>query len=55
MTWGWVVWVTIGAAAGVVALAFAAQSHITRPLGLVACTACFATGVSLMFPDLIDD
>jgi TRAP transporter 4TM/12TM fusion protein len=55
MTWGWAVWVTIGAAAGVVALAFAAQGHITRPLGLFARTACFAAGVSLMFPDLIDD
>ena len=55
MTWGWVVWVTIGAAAGVAALAFAAQGHILRPLGLVARTACFAAGVSLMFPDLVDD
>jgi TRAP-type uncharacterized transport system fused permease subunit len=55
MSWGWAVWVTIGAAAGVVALAFAAQGHITRPLGLAARTACFAAGVSLMFPDLIDD
>ena len=55
MTWGWVVWVTIGAVAGVAALAFAAQGHILRPLGLVARTACFAAGVSLMFPDLVDD
>ena len=55
MSWGWAVWVTIGAAAGVVALAFAAQGHITRPLSVVARVACFAAGVSLMFPDLIDD
>ena len=55
MNWGWAVWVTIGAAAGVVALAFAAQGHITRPLGLFARMACFAAGVSLMFPDLVDD
>ena len=55
MNWMWAVWVTIGAAAGVVALAFAAQGHITRPLGVAARLACFAAGVSLMFPDLIDD
>jgi TRAP-type uncharacterized transport system fused permease subunit len=55
MNWGWVAWVTIGAAAGVLALAFAAQGHIKRPLGVVARTACFVAGVSLMFPDLIDD
>ena len=54
MTWGWAVWVTIGAAFGVLALAFAAQGHITRPLGVAARVACFAAGVSLMFPDLID-
>ncbi len=55
MSWMWAIWVTIGAAAGVVALAFAAQGHITRPLGIGARIVCFAAGVSLMFPDLIDD
>ena len=55
MTWGWAVWVTIGAASGVLALAFAAQGHIVRPLGVAARTACLAAGLSLMFPDLIDD
>ena len=55
MSWMWAVWVTIGAAAGVVALAFAAQGHITRPLGIGTRIVCLAAGVSLMFPDLIDD
>lgn len=55
VTWGSVIWVTIGAAAGVVALAFAAQGHITRPLGIGARIVCFVAGVSLMFPDLVDD
>ncbi len=55
MSWMWAVWVTIGAAAGVVALAFAAQGHITRPLGIGTRIFCFAAGVSLMFPDLVDD
>ena len=55
MSWMWAIWVTIGAAAGVVALAFAAQGHITRPLGIGTRIFCFAAGVSLMFPDLVDD
>ncbi|MBX9945917.1 MAG: TRAP transporter fused permease subunit [Reyranella sp.] len=55
MTWGWAVWVTIGAASGVLALAFAAQGHIVRRLGVAVRTVCFAAGLSLMFPDLIDD
>ncbi|MDI1284836.1 MAG: hypothetical protein PSV46_10595 [Reyranella sp.] len=32
-----------------------AQGHITRPLGLGTRVFCFAAGVSLMFPDLVDD
>jgi TRAP transporter 4TM/12TM fusion protein len=55
MNWMWAIWVTIGAAAGVAALAFGAQGHIKRPLGLVARLGCVVAGVLLMFPDLVDD
>ena len=53
--WGWAIWVTIGAAVGIVALAFATQGHMRRPLSIVERVVCFVAGIACTFPDLIDD
>ena len=55
MSWGWVPWVTLGAAGGILALAIAAQGHLWRPLGWVQRIVCVVAGVSLTFPDIVDD
>ena len=54
MSWGWVPWVTLGAAGGILALAIAAQGHLRRPLGLAERGVCIAAGVALTFPELVD-
>lgn len=55
MSWGWVPWVTLGAAGGIVALAIAAQGHLWRPVGIGNRVICGLAGVALTFPDIIDD
>lgn len=55
MSWGWVPWVTLGAAGGIFALAIAAQGHLWRPLGWPQRALCALAGISLTFPDVIDD
>jgi TRAP-type uncharacterized transport system fused permease subunit len=55
MSWAWVPWVTLGAAGGILALAMAAQGHLWRPLGVPQRAACVIAGISLTFPDIVDD
>ncbi len=55
MSWGWVPWVTLGAAGGIFALAIAAQGHLWRPLGWPQRALCALAGISLTFPDVVDD
>ena len=55
VAWFWVVWVTLGAAVGIVALAFATQGHMRRPLSVVERLLCGIAGIACTFPDLIDD
>ncbi|MCA0304638.1 MAG: TRAP transporter fused permease subunit [Proteobacteria bacterium] len=55
MSWAWVPWVTLGAAGGILALAIAAQGHLWRPLGLPQRVLCALAGISLTFPDIVDD
>src|SRR5215203_1794892 len=55
MSWGWVPWVTLGAAGGILALAISAQGHLWRPLGVPQRIACVVAGISLTFPDIVDD
>ena len=55
MSWGWVPWVTLGAAGGILALAMAAQGQLWRPLGVPQRIACVIAGISLTFPDIVDD
>jgi len=55
MSWGWILWVTLGAAGGIVALAVAAQGHLWRPLGVATRVVCGLAGIALTFPGVIDD
>ena len=55
MSWAWVPWVTLGAAGGILALAIAAQGHLWRPLGWPQRALCVLAGLSLTFPDIVDD
>ncbi len=55
MGWGWILWVTLGAAGGIVALAVAAQGHLWRPLGVGTRIVCGLAGIVLTFPGVIDD
>ena len=55
MAWGWIPWVTLGAAGGIVALALAAQGHLWRPLGMGTRLVCGLAGIALTFPEVIDD
>jgi TRAP-type uncharacterized transport system fused permease subunit len=55
MSWAWVPWVTLGAAGGILALAIAAQGHLWRPLGWPQRALCALAGISLTFPDIVDD
>ena len=50
-----IVWVTLGATGGIVALAVAAQGHLWRPLGIGTRVLCALAGVALTFPGVIDD
>jgi len=47
--------VTLGAAGGILALAIAAQGHLWRPLGLPQRVTRAVAGISLTFPDIVDD
>ncbi len=55
MGWGWILWVTLGAAGGVVAFAVAAQGHLWRPLGVGTRVVFGLAGIALTFPGVIDD
>ncbi|TAJ39147.1 MAG: TRAP transporter fused permease subunit [Reyranella sp.] len=55
MSWGWIPWVTLGAAGGIVALAIAAQGHLWRPVSVANRVICGLAGIALTFPDIIDD
>jgi TRAP transporter 4TM/12TM fusion protein len=55
LSWAWIPWVVIGAAGGILALAFAAQGHIWRPLSPLQRAGFAVAGLSLTFPDLVDD
>ena len=55
MGWGWILWVTLGAAGGVVAFAVAAQGHLWRPLGIGTRVVFGLAGIALTFPGVIDD
>ncbi len=55
MGWGWIVWVTLGATGGIVALALTAQGHLWRPLGIGTRVVCALAGIALTFPGIIDD
>ncbi|MDB5489255.1 MAG: transporter fused permease subunit [Reyranella sp.] len=55
MGWGWILWVTLGAAGGVVAFAVAAQGHLWRPLGIGTRVLFGLAGIALTFPGVIDD
>lgn len=55
MGWGWILWVTLGAAGGVVAFAAAAQAHLWRPLGIGTRVLLGLAGIALTFPGVIDD
>lgn len=55
MSWGWILWVTLGAAGGVVAFAVAAQGHLWRPLGAGTRVVLGLAGIALTFPGVIDD
>ena len=55
MSWAWVPWVTLGAAGGILALAIATQGHLWRPLGWPQRALCVLAGISLTFPDIVDD
>ncbi|MFZ5780093.1 MAG: TRAP transporter permease [Pseudomonadota bacterium] len=55
LNWAWVPWVVIGAAGGILALAFAAQGHIWRPLSPLQRIGCAVAGITLTFPDVVDD
>jgi hypothetical protein len=55
MSWGWMPWVTLGAAGGIFALAIAAQGHLWRPLGPAQRIGCVIAGIALTFPDIVDD
>jgi TRAP-type uncharacterized transport system fused permease subunit len=55
MSWGWIPWVTLGAAGGIVALAIAAQGHLWRPVSIGNRVICGLAGIALTFPDIIDD
>jgi len=53
---GWlsIVWVTLGTAAGILALALAAQGFARVRLGVGERLVCLAAGLALTFPDLVD-
>ena len=53
--WGWAIWVTIGAVAGITALAFATQGFMRRKLSVIERVVCGLSGIACTFPDLIDD
>ena len=55
MGWGWILWVTLGATGGIVALALTAQGHLWRPLGVGTRVICGLAGIALTFPGIIDD
>jgi TRAP transporter 4TM/12TM fusion protein len=54
-SWGWIPWVTLGAAGGIVGLAVAAQGHLWRPVSVGTRVVCGLAGVVLTFPEILDD
>ncbi|HYD06501.1 MAG TPA: TRAP transporter large permease subunit, partial [Reyranella sp.] len=55
LSWPWILWATLGAAAGIAALAFATQGHMRRPLAPWERAVCFVAGVACTFPEIVDD